>query len=549
MKVLAAACLALTPLAAGCVQYASPAYARVTVSASAPYGAPAPAPVSAGGYAPESVPDIPSVPGQRVDAETIRRALDGFGSWSQDPTYGTVWFPSYNVVGDSFVPYGTQGRWVLTDSGWYWQSDLRFGWLTFHYGRWVQVRRAWAWVPGAMFAPAWVDWRVGGGYVGWAPLPPLGATFSAPYAFCTYSMLGSASLWSRTVYGTGAASIYGMTSAVPPSYGIGGAVYAWGPTPVPVAAGGAPPTLVPVATAWRGETNPRGGSPAGAVADTSPGRPVGDPALVDHSGAAMPTVRPSIATATRGDEGLAPSGRDLRGSIPAPPTPGGMIARDPAADPTTFRRPEPIAWAPVPAAGVMPREPGIAPVPRAAPTMYVNTDVIGSGRYRTSDTVTIRSSVPTAPMRETVSLGTTGGYGGDYGGERPVPTYAPPPPSAAYAPPSYNPPPMPAAAYNVPSYQAPSYNPAPMPSGGGYNVPGYGAPSFNPGPAPSFNAPHYAAPSFTPPPPPSSTFVAPHFNTPPPAFGGGAGAGGGFVAPGFAVPPAGVGGFRGGIRR
>ncbi len=26
------------------------------------------------------------------------------------------------------------------------------------------IREQWAWVPGAMFAPAWVDWRVGGGY-------------------------------------------------------------------------------------------------------------------------------------------------------------------------------------------------------------------------------------------------------------------------------------------------------------------------------------------------------------------------------------------------
>ncbi|MCY1060360.1 hypothetical protein OV142_35060 [Nannocystis sp. SCPEA4] len=28
------------------------------------------------------------------------------------------------------------------------------------------------WVPGEVWAPAWVDWRWGGGYVAWAPLPP-----------------------------------------------------------------------------------------------------------------------------------------------------------------------------------------------------------------------------------------------------------------------------------------------------------------------------------------------------------------------------------------
>ena len=30
----------------------------------------------------------------------------------------------------------------------------------------------WVWVPGVEWAPAWVTWRVGGGYIGWAPLPP-----------------------------------------------------------------------------------------------------------------------------------------------------------------------------------------------------------------------------------------------------------------------------------------------------------------------------------------------------------------------------------------
>jgi hypothetical protein len=34
-------------------------------------------------------------------------------------------------------------------------------------------------VPGIEWAPAWVSWRVGGGYVGWAPLPPRGAVVAA----------------------------------------------------------------------------------------------------------------------------------------------------------------------------------------------------------------------------------------------------------------------------------------------------------------------------------------------------------------------------------
>lgn len=37
----------------------------------------------------------------------------------------------------------------------------------------------WVWVPGVEWAPAWVSWRVGGGYIGWAPLPPHGVFFAA----------------------------------------------------------------------------------------------------------------------------------------------------------------------------------------------------------------------------------------------------------------------------------------------------------------------------------------------------------------------------------
>ena len=41
--------------------------------------------------------------------------------------------------------------------------------------RWTRVRDAgWLWVPGREWGPAWVSWRTGGDYVGWAPLPPRG---------------------------------------------------------------------------------------------------------------------------------------------------------------------------------------------------------------------------------------------------------------------------------------------------------------------------------------------------------------------------------------
>src|SRR5262249_23599259 len=43
----------------------------------------------------------------------------------------------------------------------------------FHYGRWIfDASHGWVWVPGKEWAPAWVSWRDGSGYIGWAPLPP-----------------------------------------------------------------------------------------------------------------------------------------------------------------------------------------------------------------------------------------------------------------------------------------------------------------------------------------------------------------------------------------
>jgi hypothetical protein len=90
-----------------------------------------------------------------------------------------VWRPSPNlaislVAGDApvFVPY-SNGQWIYTDAGWYFRAPTPYEEITYHYGRWVfDPFLGWVWVPGRVWAPAWVEWRVSDAYIGWAPLPP-----------------------------------------------------------------------------------------------------------------------------------------------------------------------------------------------------------------------------------------------------------------------------------------------------------------------------------------------------------------------------------------
>jgi hypothetical protein len=94
------------------------------------------------------------------------------GNWIEAGDYGYCWQPNVAVSNRSWRPY-SDGYWAYTDVGWTWVSYEDFGWATYHYGRWVRLRgRGWVWAPGREWGPAWVSWRTGGDYVGWAPLPP-----------------------------------------------------------------------------------------------------------------------------------------------------------------------------------------------------------------------------------------------------------------------------------------------------------------------------------------------------------------------------------------
>lgn len=108
--------------------------------------------------------------GMDWDTSRVYDYLSPYGNWVRYQAYGYVWIPTVNRY--DWRPY-TDGRWVWSDYGWTWVSSYRWGWIPFHYGRWgFDARLGWYWVPGDVWAPAWVSWRSSQLYIGWAPIPP-----------------------------------------------------------------------------------------------------------------------------------------------------------------------------------------------------------------------------------------------------------------------------------------------------------------------------------------------------------------------------------------
>jgi hypothetical protein len=131
----------------------------------------------------DNAPQAPEAPADPAVAgvEYFHDQLAPYGQWVEREGYGVVWVPQVQA---GWRPY-TTGHWVYTDQGWAWVADEPWGWAAFHYGRWYyDPEIGWAWVPGTVWAPAWVAWRHGGGYLGWAPLgPAVGFTFEAGLDF------------------------------------------------------------------------------------------------------------------------------------------------------------------------------------------------------------------------------------------------------------------------------------------------------------------------------------------------------------------------------
>ncbi len=97
--------------------------------------------------------------------------LSSEGNWVEVGDYGYCFQPTVAYNNPDWRPYA-DGYWAYTDVGWTWVSYEDFGWATYHYGRWSNLADyGWVWVPGYEWGPAWVSWRTGGDYIGWAPLP------------------------------------------------------------------------------------------------------------------------------------------------------------------------------------------------------------------------------------------------------------------------------------------------------------------------------------------------------------------------------------------
>jgi hypothetical protein len=175
--------------------------------------------------------------GEYISDQEFYDELQPYGTWIYDPQYGNVWVPD---VEEDFRPYATRGYWAMTTYGNTWVSDYPWGWATFHYGRWhFDNYYGWEWVPGNEWAPAWVSWRNGGGYYGWAPMEPgvsvdmsFGDNYSVPndyWVFAPYAYINNTNVYNYYVPRTRVRTIYNNTTWIRNRYTYNNRTYVTGP--------------------------------------------------------------------------------------------------------------------------------------------------------------------------------------------------------------------------------------------------------------------------------------------------------------------------------
>lgn len=169
-----------------------------------------------------------------VSFQVFYDGLAPYGDWVQDPTHGYIWIP---YVDAGFQPYRTNGYWVNSRFGNTWVSLYDWGWAPFHYGRWFYTDfYGWAWVPGYEWAPAWVEWRTGGGYYGWAPMwPRVGVHVSVGFPVNHWVFVPRRRFLARNVYNyyipaRNVTVIYNQTTVINNTYVYNNRTYVAGPS-------------------------------------------------------------------------------------------------------------------------------------------------------------------------------------------------------------------------------------------------------------------------------------------------------------------------------
>ena len=293
----------------------------------------------------------PPPPAQTVviDADADDAAYDDFyeplgyyGVWVDVAPYGRVWQPAPDMAGADFRPYASGGYWAVNDDGdWVFVSryHAQWGWATYHYGRWVwNDWYGWVWVPGRRWAPSWVEWRYGGGYVGWAPLGPPGVVVvHNHYTFVNQVYIGSPDVYTYRVPDDQVHTVYVSAPPVASSSGGQGQPYVKSGPPLPaLRAAGVTVASAAVKVPEKGsaKAQARLAVEAGAERKAS-GRVVTTPTMRGNAsagsgdrGAAAPTPPPAPGSSVTTQPGMlppsSPSQAPQPGTLPASATQPGQ---------------------------------------------------------------------------------------------------------------------------------------------------------------------------------------------------------------------------------
>jgi len=116
---------------------------------------------------------------------------NAYGEWIWDDFYGYIWRP---YIDNGRYPWGWSpyyyGFWSLSGGQMFWVPQEPWGWVPYHLGIWQwDKKRGWFWMPGSLFAPAWVDWDFYYGYASWRPWSMYDWLIDDPY------MYGSDPFW------------------------------------------------------------------------------------------------------------------------------------------------------------------------------------------------------------------------------------------------------------------------------------------------------------------------------------------------------------------